>query len=106
MSISPEFIVQRRGFEATLIWGPATKIAPIGRRSFQFTWKGYFFAYRCRTSPERSWARAPAGPKRNEKLNVLVTPGFMSRQVITSGYLVFAESIEDSRLTEHSTSSL
>src|SRR4029453_14537175 len=87
-SISPKFKIQRRGLLATLICGPARKIAPMGRRSSQCTWNGYFFAYRSRTSPERSCARAPAGPKRSETLNVLLTPGLMSRQVITNGWLV------------------
>src|SRR5204862_4930196 len=89
-SISPEFMIQRRGLLATLICGPARKIAPMGRRSFQFTWNGYFLAYPSRTSPERSCIGAPPGPQRSETLNVFDARGLMSRQVTTSGLLVLA----------------
>src|SRR6266480_7470186 len=106
-SISPKFRIHRRGLLATLICGPARKIAPMGRRSFQPTWKGYFRAYRSRTSAERSWTRAPAGPKRSEILNVLLAPGWMSRQLIMNGYLVLAgKFVEYGTFTEQSTSSL
>src|SRR5881275_1791968 len=75
MSILPSFRAQRRGLVATLIPELARKIAPMGRRSFQFIWKGYFFAYSSRTSAERSWTLVPAGPKRSEILNALLIPG-------------------------------
>src|SRR5204862_5013733 len=84
-SISPEFMIQRRGLLATLICGPARKIAPMGRRSFQFTWNGYFFAYASRTSLDRSCTREPEGPKRSETLNVFDARALMSRHVTTNG---------------------
>src|SRR5260370_37196508 len=85
MSILPEFIIQRRGLVAMLIPELARKIAPMGRRSLQFTWNGYLSAYRFKTSPDRSWTREPPAPKRSETLKVLVMPGLMPRQVIVNG---------------------
>src|SRR6516162_1775056 len=85
ISALPMSSIQRRGLVAVLIPELARKIAPMGRRSFQFIWKGYFFAYRARTSPDRSCTRAPAGPKRRETLNVLEAPGLRSWQVIMNG---------------------
>src|SRR4029453_152397 len=97
----PALKLQRRGLIAELIPAPARKIAPMGRRSVQATWKGYFFAYSVRTSRERSSTGAPAVPKRREILNSLVTPGFISWQVITKGYLAPARKfVEYGTLTE------
>src|SRR5260370_29292173 len=107
MSISQKFTIQRRGLLATLICGPARKIAPIGRRSFQFTSKGYFFAYPSRTSLDRSCTREPDGPKRSETLNVFDARGLMSRQINTNGQPVLpTEFAEYGTSTVHSRSSL
>src|SRR6516164_6108818 len=85
ISSLPSLRIQRRGLVGTLIPELARKIAPMGRWSFQFIWEGYFFAYRSRTSPDRSCTREPAGPKRRETLNALEAPGFISWQVIMNG---------------------